>query len=291
MRDEFMKSVAPTRPALKYYGGKWLLAPWIISHFPPHDSYVEPFGGAGSVLLRKPRVSLETYGDLDKDVVNFFRVLRERPEELIQQIRLTAWADDEYELSMLPSADPLEAARRLFARSWLVVSGYDKHRSGMRLTKMPPGYHNSTRRAPASMDFVDIDHLYVVAERFAGVQVLNRCGFEIIKMFMGQPGTLIYADPPYMPATRQRKSRYVHEMKVGDHARLANLLNRHDGPVVVSGYACYQYERWYEARGWQRVERKARTSNGLSSAVECLWLNEAAVAGSHSGRQMKLLYT
>lgn len=90
------------RPALRYYGGKWKLAPWIISHFPAHKNYVEPCGGAASVLLQKPRSPLETYNDLDGNVVNFFRVLRDRPDELIRKIRLTPWARAEYELSLQP---------------------------------------------------------------------------------------------------------------------------------------------------------------------------------------------
>ena len=99
---------APKRPALRYYGGKWNLAPWIISHFPPHKNYVEPCGGAASVLLQKPRSPLETYNDLDGNVVNFFRVLRDKPEELIRQIELTPWSRDEFEICRNPSTEPLE---------------------------------------------------------------------------------------------------------------------------------------------------------------------------------------
>lgn len=281
--------MAVSRPALKYYGGKWQLAPWIISNFPPHDSYVEPFGGGGSVLLRKSRVALETYNDADRQVVNYFRVLRERPDELIRQLQLTAWADEEYNLSLEPCDEPLEAARRLFVRSWLTIAGYDKWRSGLRLQKTPPGYKGGARSVPASLDLVKIDHLYAIAERFRGVQILNRDAFAVIKLFLNKPGTLIYADPPYLPETRERKSRYVHEMTVGQHARLAVLLNCHSGPVVVSGYPSPRYERWYEKRGWIRIQKRARTNNGKQSAVECLWLNQAAYERKKSGRQEKLI--
>ena len=87
----------PTRPVLRWHGGKWLLAPWIIGHFSEHRVYVEPFGGAGSVLMRKPRCYAEVWNDLDGEVVNLFRVLRSaRAQELVDVIRLTPFARDEF---------------------------------------------------------------------------------------------------------------------------------------------------------------------------------------------------
>src|SRR5919204_6638148 len=79
----------PTRPALRWFGGKWRLAGWIISHFPPHAAYCEPYGGAASVLLRKPPARLETWNDLHGRLVNFFQVLREQPDELVAALQLT----------------------------------------------------------------------------------------------------------------------------------------------------------------------------------------------------------
>ena len=81
---------------LKYYGSKFRLANWIISFFPPHRHYVEPFGGGAAVLLVKPPSKLETFNDLNSEIVNFFRVLRTRPKELIRQINLTPWARAEF---------------------------------------------------------------------------------------------------------------------------------------------------------------------------------------------------
>ena len=101
-----------TRPALRYYGGKFRLAPWIIGHFPVHECYVEPFGGAMSVLLRKAPARYEVYNDLDREVVNLFRVLRERPEEFIRAIELTPYSRAEQLLAFEPAPeDELERAR------------------------------------------------------------------------------------------------------------------------------------------------------------------------------------
>lgn len=118
---------APRRPALRYYGGKWRLSPWIISHFPSHECYVEPFGGGASVLLNKPRSPLEIYNDLNGQVVNFFAVLREQSDKLIRAIELTPWARAEYELSqeiVVPNnGNRVEAARRFYISCWMGFGG------------------------------------------------------------------------------------------------------------------------------------------------------------------------
>lgn len=106
------------RPLLRYHGGKWKPAPWIISHMAEHKTYVEPFGGGGSVLIRKPRAYAEVYNDLDEDVVNLFRVARDRGEELRQALALTPFARGEFDISYDETADTLERARRMIVRSF-----------------------------------------------------------------------------------------------------------------------------------------------------------------------------
>lgn len=111
----------PSRPVLRFHGGKWRLAPWILSFFPPHKIYVEPYAGAASVLLRKPRSFAEVYNDLDQDVVNVFRILRDPPRamRLAELCRLTPWARDEFLLAYEPTDDPVEQARRTIARGYM----------------------------------------------------------------------------------------------------------------------------------------------------------------------------
>ena len=112
-----------TRPPIRYHGGKFRIASWVISHFPAHECYVEPFGGGAGVLLQKTPAPFEVLNDLDGEVVNFFRVLRERPGELVRVIQLTPWSREEQRLSFEPASDPLERARRFYVRSWQTHGG------------------------------------------------------------------------------------------------------------------------------------------------------------------------
>ena len=123
-------SEGPPRPALRWHGGKWILAQWIIGHFPKHQAYVEPFGGAASVLIRKPVSYAEIYNDLDHTVVNFFKVLRsDRAQELVEVLRLTPFSRVEFMEAYGESDDPVERARRLVIRSFMGFGSNGHNRS------------------------------------------------------------------------------------------------------------------------------------------------------------------
>lgn len=265
----------PQRPALRYHGSKWLLAPWIISHLPPHQCYVEPFGGAAAVLLRKPRSWLEVYNDIDNQVVNFFRVLREQPEELIRAIRLTPYAYAEWSLSLLDDPDPVEMARRFYVRAFQGIAGATAQwRTGWRRQR----FTNVKRRmTPASKSFARVKHLYDVAERLRGVQIECLDALEVLQRY-DSPDTLFYLDPPYVSSTRSRwkKKAYSTEMTDRDHRELARAVQDLQGMVVLSGYGCPLYEDLYGR--WQCVEREARTNSQYGTATESLWLSPSAMA-------------
>ena len=159
---------APTRTALRYYGGKWNLAPWIIKHFPPHINYIEPCGGAASVLLRKPRSTIETYNDLDGNVVNFFRVLRDNPDELIRKIQLTPYAREEYNLSRVPCDDPIERARRFYWGCHMSIVGMAFSKSGFRVLRSNDVQVSGT---PVAMLHLDDGYLQTIANRLKGGQI------------------------------------------------------------------------------------------------------------------------
>jgi DNA adenine methylase len=252
-------------PVLKYYGGKFRIAEWVIRHFPKHRHYVEPFGGAASVLLVKEPSTLETYNDLDGRLVNFFRVLRERPDELVKQINLTPWSRREYEFCLTGEhpGDDIENARRLYFRLWMNFQGSQKG--------CPSNWrrHKNGRRALAKD--VKVETLFEAAERFKLVQLENRDALKLIREF-DSPDTLFYLDPPYLVSTRTTKKVYSFEMADEKHREFAKLLYGLKGHVVVSGYPSPLYSRLFELRGWKRFDREALIMGG-GKRTECLWLH------------------
>ena len=255
------------RPVLRYHGGKWNLAPWIISHFPPHRIYVEPFGGAASVLLRKPRVYSEVYNDLYGEVVNLFRVLRNPAEarELIRLVTLTPYSRQEFEEAYIADGDPIEQARRTLVRSFLgfgafsAAGGRTGFRTGFR--RSGPAAANDWRHYPLA--------LAEAVERLRGVTVENRPAVDVIATYDDETA-LFYVDPPYPLSTRGTDAWYAHEMTDDDHRTLAAALHACAGMVVVSGYACELYDRELFA-DWTRIERSTH-GDGARDRTEVLWI-------------------
>lgn len=263
----------PTRPALRYHGGKWRLAPWIISHFPEHRVYVEPFGGAASVLLRKaPARLVDVYNELDPEIVNLFRVLRDPQlsEQLRHAVTLTPYARIEFEESYELSTDPVEQARRTTVRAYMGF-GSDSA-SGAQTGFRANGNRQNMHPARDWTGYPKA--LSLIAERMRGVVVENRDAVECLRQH-DAPTTLHYVDPPYVPDTRSRHTRrtgkgYRHELTVADHEALASSLHALEGMVVLSGYASELYDSLY--RDWRRSERNVRADAGLAR-TEVLWLN------------------
>ena len=259
----------PKRPIMRWHGGKWRLAPWIISHFPEHRVYVEPFGGAGSVLLRKSRSYAEVYNDLDGEAVNLFRVVRDRGDELRALLELTPFARTEFIESYEPSSDPLEQARRTCARSFMGFGSNSHNRkTGFRSNSNRSGTTPAHDWAnyPAALD--------AIIERLRGVVIECRDAKEVIAAHDSHE-TLIYVDPPYVAGTRDKGSDYKFEMSDSDHIDLAMFLSDAKGMVIVSGYESKIYDDIY--RGWKKVTRAA-LADGARKRVEVLWINKAALS-------------
>jgi len=268
-------SKKPRRPALRYHGGKFLLAPWIIEHFPEHRTYVEPYAGAASVLLRKPRSYAEIYNDRWDEVVRVFRVLRdpEKSVALEKLLRLTPFARTEFEsathdaISKMPE---LEAVRLTMFRSFAgfgSASTNGKYSTGFRCNSNRSG----TTPAQDWMHFPDC--IKEFTERLKGVVIENRHALEVIQQHDGRDA-FFYLDPPYPHSTRNMvrgNAAYECEMSDDDHRLLADVLRSLKGRVLLSGYACDLYDRELY-RDWNRVECE-HLADGASPRTEVLWAN------------------
>jgi DNA adenine methylase len=254
------------RPVLRWHGGKWLLAPWIIQHMPKHRVYVEPFGGAASVLLRKPRAYAEVYNDLDDDVVNLFRVLRsDRADCLVTALRLTPFAATEFFAAYGPADDDVERARRLVIRSFMGFGSNATHRRG--------GFRSNSNRSGTTpaRDWLNYpDQLGAIIERLRGVTITNRDACEVMAGHDALE-TLHYVDPPYVFATRSDDGAdYAHELTDDQHRDLLAFLRTLKGKVILSGYPSQIYDD--ALQGWVRHQRKA-FADGAKERTEVLWMN------------------
>ena len=263
---------APTRPPLRYYGGKWRIAPWIISFIPQHDCWVEVFGGAGGVTLRKPRSKIEVWNDLDNQVFNFYRVLR-NPEQLAQLVRgvdLTPFSRAEFELSFEQTNDPVEAARRFCVRTQFghgTASIDPRDANGFRSGDFKAG--KSYAREWAGIP----EAIVVAANRMQGVTIENLDYRKLIPKF-DHPKAVMYVDPPYPMSTRTAGGKgYVHELSDEQHRELHWMLSRLKAKVLVSGYECRLYGELY--RDWYRAEKQTTASGQLGAVprTEVLWRN------------------
>lgn len=272
-----------TRPVLRYHGGKWKLASWIIEHFPAHRVYVEPFGGGGSVLMRKPRSYAEVYNDKWPVVVDVFRCVRnpETAAELERRLRLTPFARDEFVCSYIVEGDDLvERARKAIVRSFMgfgSASTNGAHPTGFR------GSSNRSGTTPAHDWQHWPAHIAAFTERMQGVVIENLDFAELLERH-DSAETLIYADPPYTHDTRNMargNSAYAHDFNTEDHERLAAVLHGCAGMVIVSGYPNPLYDRLFA--GWEIRECHA-FADGAKPRREVLWLNERCATAQRQGR-------
>ena len=276
-------------PALRYHGAKFRLAPWCMSHFPDHKTYVEPFGGGAGVLLQKRPCYAEVYNDLDGEVVNFFRVVRdpEMRERLVEQLVMTPYAREEFEIAFRPCDDPVERARRICVRAQM---GFGSAGA----TKPSTGFRVETARdygTAAGLWARYPDILGAVGRRFAGVLVENKPALELMPVH-DRPDTLFFVDPPYVHRTRKmgsEKKAYRYEMTDDQHVELLDALGSLEGMVCVCGYPSALYDD--RLSSWKRVTTIARISAGRGTEVreEVMWINAAAVdnlAGGRAGERL-----
>lgn len=270
-----------TRPALRYHGAKFRLAPWCMQFFPPHRIYTEAFGGAAGVLLRKQRAYAEVYNDLDGEVVNFFRVLRDPAtrEKLELALSLTPYARDEFDLAWEHTDEAIERARRTAIRAQM---GFGSAGA----TKGSTGLRTDTKRkhTTAQMDWLSYPAAIAAAgQRFAGVLIENRPAIDVLQQH-DTPETLHFIDPPYVHDTRVLRSQggYRHELSDDDHDDLLAAILELEGFVVLCGYESDLYND--ALTGWEKHSTDARISAGRGTAMrqEVVWLNPACSSALHA---------
>jgi DNA adenine methylase len=260
-------------PPFAYFGGKSSLAPLIADLLPAHNHYVEPYCGSLSVLLAKPQVRMETVNDLDSELVAFWRMLRDRPEDLARVCALTPHSRAEY----LASADregveDLELARRVWVR---LSQG-----RGLTLREGKTGWKHYVYPTGSSIGMPGYLHAYVdrmaaAAARLADVSLECMPALDLIAKYGAEPDALLFVDPPYLGTTRNQRNNYRHEMKSEqEHRDLAEALHAARSAVVLCGYGSDLYDRELYA-GWDRHTLAAFTGNssGDGSRTEVLWSN------------------
>ncbi len=252
---------------LRYPGSKWKIADWIISHIPSHKVYLEPFFGSGAVFFRKTPSRIETINDRCGQVVNLFRIIRGRGGELAAAVEMTPYARDEYELSMTPSGEPLEDARRLLIRCWQGFGSKVHHRTGWKINTNG----NNPRYYTSSWNYLP-ERIIRVVDRLKQVQIENRNALELIAS-NASSDVCIYADPPYLVELHNSTGQYHVEMAEADHVALIDLLDKHPGSVLLS---CYDSDLYSERlQHWTKKSTKA-LAFGAVAREEVLYINPLA---------------
>jgi DNA adenine methylase len=259
-------------PLVRYHGSKFRIAPWIIEHFPRHRIYVEPFGGSAAVLLRKSRSEVEVYNDMDGEICNLIRTVRDNGDELARKVYFTSYSREEFIKSFEPSSDPIEQARRTIIRSYQGFgSGYITNTPGSKCTRPEYGFRIGWRIKGNLPNIVwdgVPESIVAIMSRLRGVVLENLDYKEVIRKNDTEE-TLVYADPPYVSGTRDNGNDYRFELTEADHIELAKLLCETAGSAVVSGYHSELYDELY--KDWAVYKHKTRTMQN-SPRMEVIWV-------------------
>jgi DNA adenine methylase len=259
--------------AFGWYGGKYSHLDWLLPLLPACHHYCEPFGGSAAVLINREPAPVETYNDVDGGAVNFFRVLRDKPDQLVRAIGLTPFSREEFYLAV--NKDPgkrsdVERARMFFVRA-------RQTRTGLAQTASLGRWANCKNTSRAGMSGAvsrwlgSVETLADVALRLLRVQIENRPATDVIALYDSKQ-TLFYCDPPYVHSSRGDKNAYGFELDDYGHSQLAKVLNNCRGKVAVSGYRCTLMDDLYN--GWRRVDAPAKNCHSIKKLrQEVLWMN------------------
>ncbi|MCW5852681.1 MAG: DNA adenine methylase [Anaerolineae bacterium] len=248
--------------AFGWYGGKYSHLDWLLPLLPKATHYCEPFGGSAAVLLNREPSPVETYNDLDGEVVNFFRVLRDQKEAIIEAIGLTPFSREEFEQAI---AEPneglseLERARRFYIRARQVRTGLAQTASSGRWAHCRLTSRASMAGA-VSRWLGAVEDMPEIAQRLLRVQIEHAPAIDVIERYDSEE-TLFYCDPPYPHATRGDSKAYGYEMTDDEHRRLAHVLHHVKGKVALSTYHCDLIDTLYG--DWRFVEAPGKMAHSV----------------------------
>ncbi|MGN0179560.1 MAG: DNA adenine methylase [Monoglobaceae bacterium] len=261
------------RAIIRYPGSKWKIADWIISHFPDgYDKmvYLEPFCGSGAVFFNKKPGAVETVNDLDSDIVNLFRVLREQPDDLKRALELTPYSREEYDLSFEPCDDPVEKARRYMVKTTQAIGaklagsskcGWRNHKQiKIGGTACKWGGITETIDTAATRLRGDSTHL---------VQIEHMDALRLIERY-NSPDVLMYLDPPYVRAVRRSGALYAHEMDAAGQVELLEIITKSRAKIIISGYESDLYNT--ALAGWHKDSTMSQITSA-EMATEVIWMN------------------
>ena len=259
--------------AFGWYGGKFSHLDWLLPLLPNTLHYCEPFGGSAAVLINRAASPIETYNDIDGEVANFFRVLRDNKEKLIEAIGLTPFSREEFEIALEEfdsTISDIERARRFFVRARQVRTGLAQTASSGRwahcLLTSRAGMAGAVSRWLGS-----VEGLSEIAQRLLRVQIEHASAIEIIQRYDSEQ-TLFYCDPPYPHDSRGDKNAYAFEMTDKDHRDLAAVLHRVSGKVALSSYPSDLMTELYS--DWQCIEAPTKIIHSVKQMrTEILWVN------------------
>ena len=255
-----------------WYGGKFSHLDWLLPLLPECHHYCEPFAGSGAVLLNRVPSPVETYNDIDGEVVNFFRVLRDQHEELIRAIALTPFSREEYyrAIHTTNGVSDVERARCFYIKA-------RQTRTGLAQTASLGRWANCKNTSRAGMSGVvsrwlgGVGALDDIAQRLMRVQIENRPAVDVIRLY-DDPRTLFYCDPPYLHATRGDAKAYGFEMDEGQHREFAEVVNACSGMVAVSGYDHPLMDKLFEPGKWFKTLGARKTIHSTKGTrQEVLW--------------------
>jgi DNA adenine methylase len=255
------------QPILRFHGGNFKLAPWILSYFPEHQVYIEPFGGDASVLLMKERSAAEVYNDLDADIVNLFRVARDQGDELRRALEMTPISRDEFNQAWENTVNPIERARRTVIRAGM---GRDSASATQPRISSFRACISKSGNAPASADWRNYPgELAKIIERLRGVVIENQDAADVMRKYDADDA-LHFVDPPYpMGAKGDQRKRFRYELDGKGHEKLLLALLELRGAVVIRAFDNEMYRDIL--RGWEMATVTTRATDG-GGRVECLWI-------------------